>query len=168
MGAAIAWTGTHVHAMLLPWPQVWWCLPAAAFLLALREIGILRFSLPEAQRQANRFVANRIGVVLASGVWGFDIALGFATWVNFGGFWILVIAIVLAADMSYGALLMASYWFGRASSVLVGPLLLFYDGSSKYETAGTLLGDRVAYRRLQAASLLWFCILAVASLYARL
>src|SRR5258708_22474189 len=82
---------------------------ALSLLFAAREWGWIHFRLPEAKRQSEKAWAHCFGFVMASAMWGFHIGLGFATRVNFGGFWVLAALAVVLASPWYGGALMLLY-----------------------------------------------------------
>lgn len=101
----------------------WWFIGLVALGVALRDWGLVRFRLPECRRQTEKRWAHNSGFVIASFMWGFHIGLGFATYVKYGGFWILTLIAIAWGRPDYGAALLGTYWIGRTLSVWIAPLL---------------------------------------------
>jgi len=125
-----------------------------ALLLAAREWGWIRFPLPELKRQTEKFWAHEFGFVMASAMWGLHIGLGFATRITFGGFWILAAIALALGDPTYGAMLMLTYWLGRALPVWVGPALLMWTSDT------SMLPEEICrhcsvYHRIAGLTLVW-------------
>ncbi|PWT88614.1 MAG: hypothetical protein C5B54_10375 [Acidobacteria bacterium] len=125
-----------------------------AFILAAREYGWIRFQIPERRRQTEKVWAHEFGFVGASALWGFHIGLGFATRVNYGGFWAIVAVIMALGSSRYGATLMLVYWLGRVLPVWLAPVLN-WSGSDSSHLPGEILAADWVYHRLSAAALLW-------------
>ena len=140
---------------------------AIAVLLAARELGVLRFRLPERPLQTEKVWMHQFGPLGAATMWGLHLSLGFFTRVNYGGFWMLTLLALGLGSPRTGALLMGGHWVGKALSVWVAPLALrtSADGS---EVVGIWEHDARHYRRVQALGLVatgtvlagWLTILA--------
>ncbi|HEY7202114.1 MAG TPA: hypothetical protein VIC57_17975 [Candidatus Dormibacteraeota bacterium] len=126
---------------------------AIALVLAARELGVLRFRLPERPLQTEKVWMHQFGPLGAATLWGLHLSLGFFTRVNYGGFWLLTLLALGLGSPRLGALLMGAHWLGKALSVWVAPLALrtSADGS---EVAGVWDTDARHYRRVQALGLL--------------
>jgi len=145
-----------------------WAGIAIALVLAAREVGVLRFRLPERPLQTEKVWRHQFGPLGAATMWGLHLSLGFFTRVNYGGFWMLTLLALGLGSPAMGALLMAGHWAGKALSVWVAPLALRTspDGS---EVVGIWDTDPRHYRRVQALGLLatgavlagWLAMLAV-------
>jgi hypothetical protein len=124
-----------------------------ALVLAARELGVLRFRLPERPLQTEKVWMHQFGPLGAATMWGLHLSLGFFTRVNYGGFWMLTLIALGLGSPSTGALLMGGHWVGKALSVWVAPLALptSADGS---EVVGIWESDARHYRRVQALGLL--------------
>ncbi len=129
---------------------------AVVALLALvaREWQWISFPLPESKRQTEKRWANEFGFVVASAMWGSDIGLGFVTRMNYGGFWALVVIVLVRGEPQYGALLFLSYWIGRSLSVWLAPAL-FSETKNSSEFAEIVLSSRTFLKRAVAFGLLW-------------
>jgi hypothetical protein len=142
------------------------CLATAA-VLAARELGVLRFRLPERRVQTEKVWMHQFGPLGAATLWGLHLSLGFFTRVNYGGFWMLTVLALGLGSPGLGALLMGGHWVGKALPVWVAPLALrtSADGS---EVEGTWDTDGRHYRRVQGLGLVatgvvlaaWLTILA--------
>jgi hypothetical protein len=125
---------------------------AAALVLAARELGLVRFDIPERQLQTEKVWLHQFGVRGAAVLWGLHLSLGFFTRVNYGGFWVLKLLALGLGDWRLGAVLMSANWMGKALSVWVAPLALrtSADGS---EVAGIWDTGDLHWRRVQALGL---------------
>ena len=140
---------------------------AIAVLLAARELGVLRFRLPERPLQTEKVWMHQFGPLGAATMWGLHLSLGFFTRVNYGGFWMLTLLALGLGSPRTGALLMGGHWVGKALSVWVAPLALrtSADGS---EVVGIWEHDARHYQRVQVLGLVatgtvlaaWLTILA--------
>lgn len=92
-----------------------------SLLLLSREMGWLPLSLPQRRRQTEKMWGNEFGLRTAAVMWGLDVGIGFATRVNYGGFWAIVAFVLLAYDSPLGPALMGCYWLGRALPVWMSP-----------------------------------------------
>jgi len=125
---------------------------AIAVPLAARELGVLRFRLPERPLQTEKVWMHQFGALGAATMWGLHLSLGFFTRVNYGGFWMLTLLALGLGSPGMGAVLMGGHWVGKALSVWVAPLALrtSADGS---EVVGMWESDARHYRRVQALGL---------------
>jgi uncharacterized membrane protein len=130
-----------------------WLTCPLALLLAARDFGWIKFRVPERTRQTEKTWAHDFGFLMASAMWGFHLGLGFATYIRYGGFWVLTLAAFAAGQPSYGALLMLVYWLGRALPVWVIPLI--QGDEELYKVINGILSTRVVYWRSDAVALLW-------------
>ncbi len=138
-----------------------WVLPLFSLVLTAREVGWIQFPLPERRLQTERVWAHSFGFVAAAAMWGFHIGLGFATRITYGGFWVVVVAILGLGHVKYGALLMATYWLGRALSVLAAPAILPAGGVELTRMVQELLEHRSLYRRMQYVGLVWSTVVGL-------
>ncbi len=127
---------------------------SVAIILAAREMGWIRFQLPELKRQAEKVWAHEFGIVTASAMWGVHIGLGFATRMTYGGFWILVGFSMVFGEPSYGAVLLLAYWMGRILPVSLAPMLV-RSGMPITELPELIFADGRLYHRLVGCGLLW-------------
>jgi cytochrome c biogenesis protein CcdA len=154
VGALVGWAGHVVGAKACCWAVV-----PLAIVLALRELGWIRFRLPERGRQTEKVWAHEFGFTVASAMWGFHIGLGFTTYVKYGGFWVLVAMILSSENPVYGALVMLLYWFGRATPVWIAPLIQeTHDGGELIEG---ILASRSLFNRAEALTLMLSAGIAV-------
>lgn len=158
-GVGQAITSWIPHVMLL------YGLAMAGILLMFREVGWIRFALPQRHRQTERAWAMRFGFVTAAAMWGFHIGLGFGTRITHGGFWILVGAAIAFGDPMLGAVIFTSYWCGRALPLWIAPLLLPRDVNGA-NVIGALPEHhseetRPVYNGIAAYGIAWCTFLAV-------
>jgi hypothetical protein len=128
-------------------------------ILAGREWGLIQFPLPEQRRQTEKVWVHEFGFTMASAMWGFHLGMGFATYVTYGGFFILVATAVAVGDPGFGVTLMILYWLGRAMPVWVAPIA--WPISVADELPQAILADRLFIRRSAAIALLWSACLAM-------
>lgn len=95
---------------------------ACALILALRELGLPSYALPEVPRQTDKMWAMRFGFVTGAAMWGSHIGLGFATVIRHGGIY-AVAGCAFFLDPLQTALLMVTFWIGRTLPIWATPLL---------------------------------------------
>lgn len=140
-------------------PQKWRQLvfyPIAAFavLLSIREMGWVRFDLPERKCQTEKRWIHEFSLVTVSIMWGLHIGLGFATRITYGGFWVLAALIVASGVPLAGIALMLAYWLGRTLSIWLAPLLT-PDSLDDFGLLNMISAGRPTYRRIGAICLTW-------------
>jgi cytochrome c biogenesis protein CcdA len=140
--------GNHVVTKL-------YVVSVVSFVFAAREWGWIQFHLPEPARQSEKAWAHYFGFPIASAMWGVHIGVGFATRINYGGFWVLVVLAIVVASPWYGAVLMLMYWLGRALPVWLGPAVV-ESVQEAAELPSTVLRSRPSYHRLAGLILGWF------------
>lgn len=124
-----------------------------SLILAAREWGWIKFRLPERKLQTEKVWAHDFGFVMASAMWGLHIGLGFATRVTYGGFWVLVAAILALGNPRFGAIVMLSYWLGRALPLWLAPLFLSSDEVGNLSES--IFDHRLVYHRVAGITLAW-------------
>jgi cytochrome c biogenesis protein CcdA len=149
VGAALGSLGHYVGSA----KQAYWLIIPIALVLAAREFRWVHFKLPEPKRQTEKVWAHEFGFLIASGMWGFHIGLGFATYVKYGGFWILAATAFATGSARYGAMLMLVYWLGRAMSVWVMPMI--WRSPYVDNMLDGILATRFMYDRSDALALTW-------------
>jgi cytochrome c biogenesis protein CcdA len=148
-GAVLGFTG-HLLGVVV---QACSLIIPFALVLAAREFGWLRFELPGPKRQTEKVWAHEFGFITASAMWGFHIGLGFATYISYGGFLILAAIAFAMGDATYGAILMLTYWLGRATSVWVMPLV--WQTPQLDDILNAILSTRTIYSRSDGFALIW-------------
>lgn len=103
------------------------CLAALA---AAIELGVIRWRLPEPNRQTRREWRFAFRPPIPAAMWGFGLGLTFATVFTFSGTWLVLAFPIAVGDPRWGATLLVAHWLGRAAPVLAGPLLLDDAGHS--------------------------------------
>lgn len=159
VGAGIGWLGGSLGSSLGiargqsgPLLSLWVAL-LAALVLAARELGLLRFRLPERPLQTEKLWMLQLGPLWAATLWGLHLSLGFLTRINYGGFWLLTLLILGLGDPSYGALLLGGHWLGKTLPVWVAPFA-FRDPNDGSELMAVWWSETALYRRLQGLGLL--------------
>lgn len=97
---------------------------AVAALAVAREVGVLRFPLPQPRRQTRDLWSKVFPAPVAALLWGFDLGLTVTTRFTFAGTWVLLLVPVLMASPAVGAVLLLAHWLGRALPVWLSPLLM--------------------------------------------
>jgi len=145
IGAVIGWSGAARIGLYV--------VGLLSLVLAAREWGWIKFRLPERKLQTEKVWAHQFGFVVASAMWGLHIGLGFATRVTYGGFWVLVAATLALGDPPFGAILMLSYWLGRALPLWLAPVLLKRD--EVLDSSEAVFDHGFVYHRLVGIALAW-------------
>jgi cytochrome c biogenesis protein CcdA len=149
VGAVLGWIGQQIGGR--PNSPSLWLVALLALILAGREMGWLRFRLLEWRCQTDRNWAYKWGFISAAAMWGFHIGLGFVTVITYGGFWLVVAAIIAMGKPGYGTLLMGTYWIGRALPLwMISPLI--YRRPWEPESVYPL------FRPAQALGLAWVAV----------
>jgi sulfite exporter TauE/SafE len=97
---------------------------AVAVLAVAREVGVLRFPLPQPRRQTRDLWSKTFPAPVAALLWGFDLGLTLTTRFTFAGTWVLLLMPVLTANPAVGAAVLLAHWLGRALPVWLSPLLM--------------------------------------------
>ena len=129
-----------------------------ALILALRELGLPYFVLPEFHRQTDKFWALRFGFVTGAAMWGSHIGLGFATVIRHGGLFVIG-GIALLLEPLESALLLATFWFGRTLPIWATPRLT-HDLRDGDAVTDLMMTQSSAYRICAFAGLAVSCALA--------
>jgi hypothetical protein len=128
MGAALGAFGG-----LLPAPVTDHAAPVilgvAAVALA-REVGWLRFPLPQPRRQTKDLWAKAFPPRVTAVLWGFDLGLTVTTRFTFAGTWVLLLVPVLTANPGLGAVVLLAHWLGRTLPVWLSPLFMSSPSST--------------------------------------
>jgi len=95
-------------------------------ILAARELRLIRFRLPQVDRQTVREWAYDYGFVTAAGMWGAHIGIGFATVIQHGGFYVLVL-LAMQGGWELAASLFCVYWIGRTLPIWATVAFRSYD-----------------------------------------
>jgi hypothetical protein len=121
-GCLAGLVGRYVRTYIpLPLSSGLWCL--AALLLSARDGGLIRLQLPQRTCQAQYQWFHRFDYASALAMWGFQIGVGFATFIQFSGFYFMTLVVVLRGGPVFGLLMTLAYWFGRALPVWLAPSL---------------------------------------------
>lgn len=131
---------------------------SASVAAILRELGLLRFPLIQPRRQTNGSWA-RTHPKWAPVAWGADLGLLVTTRFTYSGVWVVLLLAFAAGQPVLAALLVTSYWLGRAAPVWVGPLLTT-DPARTPELLGRIMASHRAFSVVHVAGL----VLVIASL----
>lgn len=157
VGLTLGLVGTATGVGLPP-PIPFALISTAALILAVRELGLIKFALPQIHRQTDKMWALRFGFVTGAAMWGSHIGLGFATVIKHGGLFI-VAASALLLDPLQSALLLATFWIGRTLPIWATPLLTSNEADGSAVT-DLLLARPSAYRICAFAGLVGFGLAA--------
>ena len=120
-----------------------------AVVAAASELRLIRWRLPQPNLQTRRhwgMFRSPIPEVL----WGFCLGLTFATVFTFSGTWLVLALPFALGEPTFGAMVLLAHWLGRATPILVGPLLL--DDAARTED---LLEDiERAHRMFRASNII--------------
>jgi hypothetical protein len=97
---------------------------AVAAVAVAREVGVLRFPLPQPRRQTRDLWSKVFPAPVAAALWGLDLGLTVTTRFTFAGTWVVLLTPVLTADPAVGVVLLLAHWLGRALPIWLSPLLL--------------------------------------------
>lgn len=117
-----------------------------------RESGFVILPLPQIPRQTNGVWAKERGFAWAAILWGLDLGLTFTTWLTFSGIWVLAAIAFVSGEVAVGAILFAAYWFGRALSVWLAPLLM--ERAPDTGLLAALVSERSLFRSIHIAALI--------------
>lgn len=129
VGYGIGWGGI-LFSQLAGWMPPLWMAGVLALLFSLRELGLIRFPIPQRKWQVpiSWVHKHRYAGALA---YGLTIGLGYLTYIPYPGFWILQALSLFSAAPSLASLLGAVYGLGRALPVLAVGI----QGSSQMSSA---------------------------------
>jgi len=140
-----------------------WGILLAALLVAGREWRIISLPLPGRQRQTEKIWAHEYGFPIAAAMWGFDVGLGFGTYLTNGGLLLVAVAAVARGSPIFGVELMISYWIGRAAPAWLMRFLWPTERAEPMVMA--VLSTHHIYRHVIGFTSLWFAGVAVRSIY---
>jgi hypothetical protein len=90
-------------------------------------------------------------------MWSAHIGLGFATYLTNGSLLALGAISLGSGDPAYGAVLIASYWLGRATPVWVAPLL--WTGRDAGSLMCAMVGIRLTCQKAAGLALLFLALM---------
>lgn len=129
-----------------------YAISGGAAVLAARELGCIRFALPQVHRQTHKMWQFEFGIVTGASMWGAHIGLGIATVIAHGGFLILL-AFAVTLGPLLGAILMVVYWCGRTLPLWLGPSLSV-DPARGASIAECVMSTPRAYEHAAAVGLI--------------
>jgi hypothetical protein len=150
-GGGVGWLGGQLPVVdrLAWWPG----LGLLAGLLVLRELGWLRFPIPQVRRQTVKTWFPAASASRAAFWWGLDLGSGLTTLVTFSGYWLIVAAAVLKGDAAFGALLLGGYGLGRSLPIVLVPMTTDCRRTLQPEYVGRVIAYRPRLRRWHLALL---------------
>lgn len=113
-------------------------LMTAALVLGAREIGALRFALPQRRSQVNSDALTHRHIPRQMFSFGFWLGTGFLTYSPYGGLHLLALACIASGSIGGGALLFAAFGLARAVTVIAVAQI-----SADWIQAGAF-GERIA------------------------
>jgi hypothetical protein len=151
VGGILGWASRWLRG----WPVLYVFVVISGILTA-REAGWISFPLPERRRETEKLWVREFGTVGAATMWGFHIGFGFGTCVNYGGVFALIAAILaggMGNPMLFGALVMGTYWLGRALSMWLAPTMCPAGGTATLALLQEIRSERAFLRRIHALTL---------------
>ena len=119
--------------------------------LAARDIGAIRFPIPQLQRQTQKTWRHRFGPLMSAWLWGLDLGSGLTTLVNYAVYWILPLAAILRGDVVYGSVLLGLFGVGRTVVTAAVSLAFRRDPNFKPHDLLGLQHRAVLVRRVHTA-----------------
>lgn len=131
--------------------------------LLLGDLGWVNFHLAVPRRQTKQAWAQFFGFRIASALWGLHVGIGFATSIKYGGYWAIAGMIFASGSTTYGAMLMGSYWLGRAFPVWIAP---WASGNGRISPSDftSLLTQDAMFRSASVVAIGWTALVALMSI----
>jgi hypothetical protein len=123
-GAVVGVIGRFVLMLFAAKPTVGFVFTAigiVSVLYGLHELGFLRLPAPQSRRQVPQHWRHELRPSLMVFLYGLGLGPGFFTAIPATSFYVLVAAVLLQADVVYGALAFAVYGLGR-----IAPLIFIF------------------------------------------
>jgi hypothetical protein len=131
LGAVLGWLGRVIASLGGVYSHIsLWLLTGIAIVLLARDLNWLPLSIPDGRCQTPRewqFQFGLIGIMM----WGFHLGLGFATYVTYSGYWLVLAGCIAIGQPEGGVLLLVAYWLGRSASVWLFPALIAVEPEAK-------------------------------------
>lgn len=132
--------------------------------ILLKDLDILRFKVPQCDRQTYKEWTTMFGFTTGVGMWGAHIGLAVTTVITYSGLYGIIL-VVFGAGIGTGAWLLVSFWLGRLLFLWVTPFLM--NSTSN----GMLIGDSLErssgmFRLCSLSGISSILILNFAALYA--
>jgi hypothetical protein len=116
IGLAIVPTGLRGASLVL-------VLLLAAF-AAGGDLGVIRWRLPQPNRQTRREWGSMFRPPIPAALWGLGLGVTVATVFTFSGTWLVLALPGALGEPAFGAVMLLAHWLGRAAPILAGPVLL--------------------------------------------
>ncbi|MCY4011213.1 MAG: hypothetical protein OXG82_00715 [Gammaproteobacteria bacterium] len=122
----------------------------AALAMMLRAMQLVRFEVPQCDRQTHKRWLGQFSMPTAVGMWGAHIGLAVTTVIAYGG---LYPVLLLAAGLSngHGEWLPVVFWLGRTAAMWLAPVVVGSTNGSDYVDA--LMESRPTFRHVAAIGL---------------
>ena len=123
-GAALGMVGQLIFILFAAKPTggfVFAAIGILSVLYGLHELGFLRLPAPQSRRQVPQHWRHELHPSLMVFLYGLGLGPGFFTAIPAASFYVLVAAVLLQADLIYGALAFAVYGLGR-----IAPLVFIF------------------------------------------
>lgn len=150
LGLFLGWLGEVIDAtgaFLL-------AIPALSIILVSREVGWIRFALPQVRRQTQRMWVYQYGIPIAAAMWGFHIGAAVVTVIRHGGFFVLCLAALMLGPAK-GTAIMVAYWLGRTLPIWLAGLLSLGSSDGRELTESVQRHDG-PFRYVAVAALVCF------------
>jgi sulfite exporter TauE/SafE len=120
VGSVLGWTGRVIssHASR---QGLWGGFALCVLILALRDLRLISFDLPQRRVQAPYEWLHRFEFGSVYFMWGLNIGVGLSTFIEFSGLYAVIAAAIISGSAFFGGSLMLFYWLGRALPVWLAP-----------------------------------------------
>lgn len=134
----------------------WRIFAIVAVLLALRDLNLVRFTLPQRKCQAPQSWLWKYDLKSSLFMWGFYIGVGLSSFIAFSGLYATIVALLLVRTQMVAIAIMVSYWLGRVLPVWLTPLNIKPFLFSRVTSQSTEL-----FRAVSAGSLAWCVVVGL-------
>ena len=128
-----------------------------AALAAAGDLRVIRWRLPQPNRQTRREWGFMFRPPIPAALWGLGLGVTVATVFTFSGTWLVLALPVALAEPGVGAAMLLGHWLGRALPILAGPVLLPAAG----QTLEVLDDIERAHAVFRASNVLGIALLAL-------
>ena len=121
VGLALAGLGTIAATAFEP-AVAFWAAGGVALVVLLHALKLVRFNLPQCDRQTHQRWMAEFGMTTGAGMWGAHIGLAFLTVVKYGGLYPLTL-IAIGCGVGVGEFVLVAFWVGRIIPLWLAPAL---------------------------------------------